>query len=194
MTIARPDRRLGRGDGDDQQGDDRRVALQRGDEGAEGDDRQVDGVEHQLDRHQHADGVAPGQEAEGADGEEQAGQDQVGVERVAHDRSSSLPAGLAAGQVHGRRPRPPSAARSRPRRAGRSRGRAGGPRRPWRSRRGPARRPGGRQDRPDDDRRAITAAADAATRAWVWKTSRLGAFLVWVSMMANRIRTLIAPM
>ena len=46
--------------------------------------------------------------------------------------------------------------------------------------------------------RAITTAmmieANAAGTAWVWKTSRLGASLVWVSMIANRISTLIAPM
>ena len=36
--------------------------------------------------------------------------------------------------------------------------------------------------------------AMAAGTAWVWKTSRLGASLVWVSMIANRISTLIAPM
>ena len=43
-------------------------------------------------------------------------------------------------------------------------------------------------------RRARTAAAIAAGRAWVWKTSRAGAAFVWVSMIANRTRTLIAPM
>ena len=41
---------------------------------------------------------------------------------------------------------------------------------------------------------AMTIEAMAAGTAWVWKTSRLGASLVWVSMIANRIRTLIAPM
>ena len=39
----------------------------------------------------------------------------------------------------------------------------------------------------------ITAAIAAGT-AWVWKTSRVGPTLVWVSMIANRTRTLIAPM
>ena len=39
----------------------------------------------------------------------------------------------------------------------------------------------------------ITAAIAAGT-AWVWKTSREGASLVWVSMIAKRMRTLIAPM
>ena len=41
---------------------------------------------------------------------------------------------------------------------------------------------------------AMTIEAIAAGTACVWKTSRLGASLVWVSMIANRIRTLIAPM
>ena len=39
----------------------------------------------------------------------------------------------------------------------------------------------------------ITAAIAAGT-ACVWKTSRLGASFVWVSMIANRMSTLIAPM
>src|ERR1035437_6424783 len=42
-------RGLGRGHGDDQQRDHRRVRLERGHKGAEGEDGQVDGVEHQLD-------------------------------------------------------------------------------------------------------------------------------------------------
>ena len=37
-------------------------------------------------------------------------------------------------------------------------------------------------------------AATAAGAAWVWKASRRGAALSAVSMIANRIRTLIAPM
>ena len=41
---------------------------------------------------------------------------------------------------------------------------------------------------------AMTTEATAAGPTWVWKTRRLGASLVWVSMIANRIRTLIAPM
>jgi len=41
---------------------------------------------------------------------------------------------------------------------------------------------------------ARTMAAIAAGTAWVWKTSRAGASFVWVSMIANRMRTLIAPM
>ncbi len=34
----------------------------------------------------------------------------------------------------------------------------------------------------------------AAGTAWVWKTRRTGAALVWVSMIAKSTRTLIAPM
>ena len=43
-------------------------------------------------------------------------------------------------------------------------------------------------------RTAMMTEAMAAAPACVWKTSRLGASLVWVSMIANRIRTLMAPM
>ena len=91
---GKPDGRLGGCDGHDHQGDDRSLGnrgspcsrvRRRGPERPERDDREVDPVEHQLDRHQHADRVASGQEPERADGEEKSGQDQVGVERVAHD-------------------------------------------------------------------------------------------------------------
>ena len=41
---------------------------------------------------------------------------------------------------------------------------------------------------------ARIADAIAAGNAWVWNTSELGAAFVWVSMIANRTRTLIAPM
>ena len=43
-------------------------------------------------------------------------------------------------------------------------------------------------------RRASTAAAIAAGRACVWNTSEAGPAFVWVSMIANRISTLMAPM
>src|SRR6185436_1923072 len=61
------------------------LGAERRAEGAERDDGEVDRVEHQLDRHQHADRVAPGQEPERADGEEDPREDQVRVETVAHD-------------------------------------------------------------------------------------------------------------
>ena len=41
---------------------------------------------------------------------------------------------------------------------------------------------------------ARSTAARAAGIAWVWKTRLAGASFVWVSMIANRTRTLIAPM
>src|SRR6476646_4705796 len=75
-----PDRRLGRGYRHDQQRDHRAVALQLRDERAERDDGQVHGVEHQLDRHQHRDRVAPGEKPERADGEQHSRERQVGVE------------------------------------------------------------------------------------------------------------------
>ena len=42
--------------------------------------------------------------------------------------------------------------------------------------------------------RARIADAIAAGNAWVWNTSAPGPAFVWVSMIANRTRTLIAPM
>src|SRR6478609_2730561 len=45
----------------------------------EGHQRQVDGVEHQLDAHEHHDRVLPDQEAHRADAEQQRGQDQIMV-------------------------------------------------------------------------------------------------------------------
>src|SRR5689334_14264842 len=74
------DRGLGRGNRDDHQRDDGAVPLERRDERAEGDDREVDRVEHQLDRHEHGDRVPAGEEPERADGEQQAGQREVRVE------------------------------------------------------------------------------------------------------------------
>ncbi len=37
-------------------------------------------------------------------------------------------------------------------------------------------------------------AASAAAHAWWWKTRRAGPPFVWVSMMAKRMSTLMAPM
>ena len=62
MTIARPTVASPRRDGHHHQGDDRALVAQHRVERPERDDRQVDRVEHQLDRHQHADRVAPGEE------------------------------------------------------------------------------------------------------------------------------------
>src|SRR4029079_12581262 len=76
------DRRLGRGDADDHQGDDRALDGETGHERPERDDRQVGGVEHQLDRHEHADRVAAREEPEHADREQEAREDEVGVQRA----------------------------------------------------------------------------------------------------------------
>ena len=54
--------------------------------------------------------------------------------------------------------------------------------------------PVGRGDGQGDDDRDDDRARSPPGTACVWKTSRAGASLVWVSMIANRIRTLIAPM
>ena len=43
----------------------------------EGDEGEVDGVEHQLDAHEHHQRVAPDQQADGADGEQHGGQHEV---------------------------------------------------------------------------------------------------------------------
>src|SRR5690349_24450007 len=63
------DGRLGGGHGHDHQRDHRAVALQVGDEGPEGHDREIHRVEHQLDGHEHRDGVPSGEEPERADRE-----------------------------------------------------------------------------------------------------------------------------
>ena len=81
-------------------------AASAGREGAEGDDGEVDRVEHQLDGHQHRDGVAPGQEAEGADGEEQR---RRGRGRRRASGSCASPPGSAAS---GSRPGPDRMARA----------------------------------------------------------------------------------
>ena len=47
----------------------------------EGDEGQVDGVEHQLDRHEDGDDVALDEERGDADGEEHGGEDEIGGDR-----------------------------------------------------------------------------------------------------------------
>src|SRR5688572_27075414 len=69
------DRRLGGGDGHDEEGDDLPVDL--AELAAERDERQVDGVQHDLDRHQQRDDVAAQEHARRADGEQQAREHQV---------------------------------------------------------------------------------------------------------------------
>ena len=70
-----PHGRLGGGHGDDEEGEHLPGVVQM--HAVEGDQGQVDGVEHQLDAHQRHDGVAPHQEANGADGEDHGRQHQV---------------------------------------------------------------------------------------------------------------------
>src|SRR5205823_14200355 len=59
---------------DHEQGED--LAHHRVAEGAEGDQVDVDGVEHQLDRHQHQHRVAAGEDAVYADAEQHRGEKQ----------------------------------------------------------------------------------------------------------------------
>ena len=49
-------------------------------EAREGDQVDVDGVQHQLDAEQDADGVAPRDDAEEADAEEHGGEGEIGLE------------------------------------------------------------------------------------------------------------------
>ena len=77
MMIARPDDDLGGGDHHHEERED--DAVEVAPHVGEGDQRQVDRVEHQLDAHEHHDGVAAHQEADRADAEQQRGQHQVVV-------------------------------------------------------------------------------------------------------------------
>ena len=78
---------LGRGDDDDHEGED--LALLAVEEPAVGDEGDVDGVEHQLDAHEHDDRVAPDQHPERADAEQEGGQAEQEREGVVR-RSSHL--------------------------------------------------------------------------------------------------------
>src|SRR5262245_18991130 len=211
------DGRLGGGDGHDHERDHGAVRAERRHERAERDDRKVDRVEHQLDRHQHADRVAPGEEPEHPDPEQDRRDDEVGVERV-------RAAGEEADRAEGHRERdeeersdedadhrlsseprsrlgrntPPITAASRctPTISNGSTQSANSTRASsvvsmWRA---SATSPQSVARIASTDTRTSSTAAIAAGTAWVWKTSRDGASLVSVSMIANRIRTLIAPM
>src|SRR5688500_6610177 len=70
-----PDDDLGRGDDHDEERHD--LAVEGAGGAAEGDQGQVDRVEHQLDAHEDEDRVAAHQHADTADGEQQRGEDQV---------------------------------------------------------------------------------------------------------------------
>ena len=65
----------------------------------ERDEGEVDGVEHQLDAHEHHERVAPHQQADGAEREEQRGEHEVPGRRDLDDRERSSVVSLA-----GRRP------------------------------------------------------------------------------------------
>ena len=79
MTMARPDGRFGRGHRHDEEHDDlpvdgcRRYRSDR-------DERQVDRVQHDLDREQDRDQVAPQEHARRADGKQHGRQHQIRVE------------------------------------------------------------------------------------------------------------------
>src|ERR1700675_1592626 len=79
-------RHLGHGDRNGERGEDHPYHV--GVEAREGDQVDVDGVEHQLDAEEDADGVPPRHDAEEADGEEHRGEREVGAE--AHGYSSGL--------------------------------------------------------------------------------------------------------
>src|SRR5690606_26418681 len=69
------DHDLGRGHHHHEERDD--LAFQVADLPGEGDEREVAGVEHELDAHEHHDRVPPGQHADGPDREQQPRQDEV---------------------------------------------------------------------------------------------------------------------
>src|SRR5215217_7059186 len=94
---------LGRRDEHHEQRDD--LAVERATHPGEGDEGEVGGVQHQLDAHEHDDGVAPQQEGRGTDREQDRRQVQVRVQ--AHRRppcstSSSIRATAASYSPAGR--------------------------------------------------------------------------------------------
>src|SRR5688572_468090 len=186
------DRCLRRRDGHDHERDDRAVTLQRRDERAEGDNRQVHRVEHQLDRHEHGDRVPPREEAERADREQDSREREVRVELVGDPHQPPCPCSRLA-----RNTPPMTAARSSTLTASNAR--------TYRSKRRSARSlvamrtcsetaPQSVAAATSETSTAMTIAATAAGAAWVWNVSRAEPTFSWVSMIANRIRTLIAPM
>src|SRR5579864_5884977 len=90
------DRRLGGGHRQDEEHQDLAGALVE--LAGVGDQRQVGGVQHHLDREEDADAVAPGQRAGRADGEERHRQHQVPADRDAHALVDQVDA------AHGRAP------------------------------------------------------------------------------------------
>ena len=103
----------------------------------EGDEREVAGVEHQLDAHEHHDGVAAGEDTHAADREEDRGEDDV-LRSLLHVLfRARRGAGLAGGLGHRRVAVPVSRRSGGVRR--RCRRRARGPSGPCRGRRAPGR-------------------------------------------------------
>src|ERR1700732_1400284 len=90
------DRRLGGGHRQDDEHQDLAGALVE--LPGVGDQRQVGGVQHHLDREEDADAVAPGERAGGADGEQRHRQHQVPADRDAHALVDQVDA------AHGRAP------------------------------------------------------------------------------------------
>src|SRR5258706_3009248 len=186
------DGRLGGGDGHDHQRDHRAVTLQIGDERAERHDAEIHRIEHQLDGHQHRDRVPAGEEPERPDGEQRAGERQVRVELLgdAHQPVASF-SRLA------RNTPPITAARSSTLTASKASTYRSNSR--W-ARSFVAIRTAAEaapQFVPATATATSTAtmiAAMAAGAACVWNVSRFEPTFSWVSMIANRIRTLIAPM
>src|SRR5690606_30691073 len=74
--------------GDDHREERDDLAVEVAVHAGEGDEREVAGVEHQLDAHEHHDRVAPDQHTSGADGEQQRRQVQV-VDGIHFDASSA---------------------------------------------------------------------------------------------------------
>src|SRR6476659_1072953 len=212
------DGRIGGGDGHHEEGDHGAAGPETRHERAERDDREVDRVQHQLDRHQHADRIAPGEEAEHPDREQEAREDQVAVQRprAARGQGDHPETDHEDGRQDGPDDDPDHSPSSV---AGRSRLARKIPPITAASRSTPTISNGSTQSEKSWTARSLvsvavrwpepphwvapivrartttrTTAAIAAGTACVWKTSRAGAAFVWVSMIAKRIRTLIAPM
>src|SRR5215207_230714 len=80
---AEADHDLGGGDHHDEEG--QHLAVERAVGLGEGDERQVDRVQHQLDAHEDHDGVAPDQHPGHADGEQDGREQEVGAGPDPHD-------------------------------------------------------------------------------------------------------------
>src|SRR5580765_136263 len=185
---------LGRGDGDDEQGEDRAAGpvVLAGRPGADEQDRAS--AQHELDTDEDKDGVAPGEHAEEADADEQGSED-VGSGEVDHGVPPADP-------VSGRTARETAkAATSAPRSStdSSSKGQTQVPKRSrasWplaTSRRSTG--PPARGSRTASRSVAVPAPTRAASPRWASEVvcSLLGPIGARVSMSAKRTRTTIAP-